>query len=192
MTGLEAAKRLFETISSILKSPDWNPRYRQALKSDVELTKFISNMNAELAPRMKMVPFREYYTIDHVLYQAEDRIPEGELPFGTSWVKGTWLKRIRVAFEHENHLDKAGGFQEIAKLILFNADMKVLMGWADQGENYDEFAREYQQIYKSASSQKTITPILFIGEYSDTRVDAYLLTPSGILKHDETEGWNAI
>ncbi len=192
MTGLEDAKQLFETISSILKSPDWNPRYGQALKSDVELTEFISDVNAELARRMNMFHFREYYTVDHVLYRDEDRIPEGALPLGTSRVKGTWLTHIRVAFEHENHLDKAGGFQEIAKLILFNADMKVLMGWADQGETYDEFAREYQQIYKSASSQKTVTPILFIGEYSDTHVDAYLLTPSSILKYDEMAGWLAI
>ena len=192
MTGLKAAEELFETITAILNSRSWNPRYRQALKSDVELTEFISDINAELARQMEMFHFREYYTIDHVLYRDEDRIAEGVLPFGTSKVKGTWLKHIRVAFEHENHLDKAGGFQEIAKLILFNADLKVLMGWADQGGNYETFGREYQRIYESAKPPESATPILFIGEYSDTHVDAYLLTPAGLLNHDKTSGWTAI
>ncbi len=192
MTGLEAAKELFETISVILKSSDWNLRYKQALKSNEELTEFISDVNAELARRMKMFHFREYYTIDHVLYRDEDRIPEGKLPLGTSRVKGTWLTRIRVAFEHENCLDKAGGFQEIAKLILFNADIKVLMGWEDKTNSYDLFASEYQLIYESVKPPESATPILFIGENLDTHIDAYLLTPSGILKYDETAGWMTI
>ena len=126
--------------------------------------------------------YSEYYTIDHVLYREEDRIPTGILPFGTSRVEGTWLKRMRVAFEHENRLDSAGGYQEIAKLMLINADMKVLMGYAEKGENYDVYAKEYQAIFGSVSA--LATPILFIGEYLDMHADAYLIMSDRLLKYD--------
>ncbi len=61
-------------------------------------------MSEELALRMGMFHYSEYYTFDHVFYKENDRIAEGILPFETSIVKGTWLKHIRVAFEHENRL----------------------------------------------------------------------------------------
>lgn len=169
-------------IYAILKNDDYAVRYQDALKSDSKLTQFMVNVTDELSHQIGMRKISEYYTIDHVFYREEDRIPEGALPFGTSRVSGTWLKRIRVAFEHENRLDTAGGFQEVAKLMLINADMKVLMGYANKGENYDMYAMEYQEIFNCAAHQTT--PILFVGEYLNTSADAYLLTKNGLLKYD--------
>ena len=183
---------LLKQIADILKNQKWSPRYSEALKSDTELTEFISDVIAELASMLGMFHFREYYTIDHVLYRDEDRIAEGLLPYGTSRVKGIWLKHICVAVEHENHLDKAGGFQELAKLMLINADLKVLMGWAEKYDNYDKFALEYQQIYNSTNPSEHTKPILFIGEYSDTHIEAYLIAPRHLMKYDETTGWQSL
>ena len=154
------------------------------------LTAFMSEVIGELANQMELKDFPEYYTIDHALYCDHDIVSEGDLPFRTSKVKGTWLKRIRVAVEHENHLDSAGGYQEIAKFMLLNADMKVLMGYADKGENYDAYAMDYQRMYGSVTTQST--PILFIGEYLDGRADAYLITVEGLMKYDwDLATWNA-
>ena len=133
--------------------------------------------------------YREYYTLDHVLYDKDDVITEGLLRFGTSSVHGTWLTHIRVAIEHENYLDACGGYQELAKLMLFNADMKILMGYANNGDNYDAYAQDYQLLF-SKSSISSSTPILLIGEYSDAHVDAYIITFDGILKYQfEDKTW---
>lgn len=176
---------LLKLIYDILKSEQYSKRYIESMRtSDSALTAFMSDAVGELADWMGMKDFAEYYTIDHALYFSEDSVSEGDMPFGTSKVKGTWLKRIRVAFEHENRLDSAGGYQEIAKLMLINADMKVLMGYAEKGANYDAYAKDYQQIFSSAKNQ--LTPILFIGEYLDGHADAYLITSKGLMKYD----WN--
>ena len=175
---------LLKNLYRILKSKQYFTRYKLAMKSDPRLTRFIGEIIEVLARKLKMNKHSEYYTLDHVLYRNMDVIPEGDLPFGTSIVQGTWLKHIRVAFEHENRLDSAGGFQEIAKLLLINADIKVLMGYAYKGENYDAYAREYQKIFSSVAVPTT--PILFIGEYLDGHAEAYLITIEGPLKYD----WN--
>ncbi len=192
-TLFEPGKSLLELILQLLGEPKRHSRYLEALKSDNELTEFISDLCAKLAEKRNLFHYSEYYTFDHVLYRNEDRITEGTLPFGTSRVQGTWLKHIRIALEHENHLDKAGGYQELAKLILFNADFKVLMGWADKGDNYDSFAYEYQNIYDNAGVADTAAPILFIGEHADTHVDAYLITTKGLMKYNlKTFGWDSM
>lgn len=184
-------QELLELILQLLNEPKRKSHYLEALKSDNELTEFISDLCAKLAETRDLFHYSEYYTFDHVLYRKEDRITEGTLPFGTSRVQGTWLKHIRIALEHENHLDKAGGYQELTKLILFNADFKVLMGWADKGKNYDSFAREYQLIYKNSEVSDDAVPILFIGEYADTHVDAYLITTKGLMRYNSNPpGWN--
>ena len=182
---------LLKLIYDILKSEQYSKRYIESMRtSDSALTAFMSDAVGELADWMGMKDFAEYYTIDHALYFSEDRVSEGDMPFGTSKVKGTWLKRIRVAFEHENRLDSAGGYQEIAKFMLLNADMKVLMGYADKGENYDAYAMDYQRMYGSVTTQST--PILFIGEYLDGHADAYLITVEGLMKYDwDLATWNA-
>ena len=173
---------LLRRIYGILTSEGYSKRYTDSMRSDSALTRFITEIVDELARQMGLKRFSEYYTIDHVLYGEGDSLPEGVLPFGTSKVSGTWLRRIRVAFEHENRLDAAGGFQEVAKLMLINADLKVLMGYGNKGDDYDAYAKDYQQIF----SEVTIptTPILFIGEYLDGHVDAYLITSEGLLKYD--------
>jgi len=173
---------LLQRLYGILGSEEYSCQYAVAMRSDSELTQFMKKVIVELARQMDMNVYSEYYTIDHVLYKEEDRIPTGILPFETSRVEGTWLKRFRVAFEHENRLDSAGGYQEIAKLMLINADMKVLMGYAEKGENYDVYAKEYQAIFSSVPA--SASPILFIGEYLDMHADAYLIMSDCLMKYD--------
>lgn len=192
MNQQEFPEKFLRLLVKVLGSPGWSSRFRSSLNSgaDACLTKFISEMSEELALRMGMFHYSEYYTFDHVFYKEKDRIAEGILPFETSIVKGTWLKHIRVAFEHENRLDNAGGYQEISKLILVNADVKVLMGWAGKGNNYDSYALDYQKIFAASEQSEFATPILFIGEYTDAHFDAYLITFSGLLKYDfEKNNW---
>ena len=78
----------------------------------------------------------------------------------------------------------------MAKLMLFNAEMKVLMGYACKGANYDAYAKDYQLIYSSVDLALGVRPILFIGEYEDAHTDAYLITVDGLLKYQwESNKW---
>lgn len=169
------------------KSEECSIGYSEAFKSNSDFTEFISKVVDKVAEEQGLKHWREYYTLDHVLYKEEDRIPEGVLPFGSSCVQGIWLKHFRLIIEHENSLDAGGGYQEFSKLMLFNADMKVLMGYANKGDNYDAYAKDYQRIYASVGLSSDIKPILFIGEYADAHFDAYLITTGGLLTYQ----WDA-
>ena len=86
-------------------------------------------------------------------------------------------------------MDTGGGYQEFAKLMFFNVDIKVLMGYANNGKNYDAYAYDYQWIFET-TDLKSLSNILFIGEYGDTHNDAYLITIDGLLKYQwENETW---
>jgi len=188
---LKSIVKLVEEVR-LAKSEDCNIGYSEAFKSNSDFTEFISKVVDKVAEEQGLKHWREYYTLDHVLYKEEDRIPEGVLPFGSSCVQGTWLKHFRLIIEHENSLDAGGGYQEFSKLMLFNADMKVLMGYADKGDNYDAYAKDYQRIYASVELSADAKPILFIGEYADAHFDAYLITKDGLLTYQwETNTWDA-
>ena len=166
--------------------------YSEAFRSNSDFTEFISRVVDKVAEEQGLKHWREYYTLDHVLYKEEDQIPEGVLPFGSSCVHGTWLKHFRLIIEHENGLDAGGGYQEFSKLMLFNADMKVLIGYANRGDNYDAYAKDYQRIYESIELSTDAKPILFIGEYANIDFDAYLITKDGLLKYQwEANKWDA-
>ena len=170
-----------------LTSRGGNIGYKEAYKSNGAFTEFISALVKEISDKMGLKHYREYYSIDHVLYKDEDVVRD--LPNKTSRVKGTWLKHMRVAFEHENSLGPGGGYQEFAKLMWINADIKVLMGWANVGKDgYDPYAEDYWSLYKDTPKEVDPKPILFIGEYRDSddgNIDAYLITKDGLLKWDK-------
>ena len=185
MNNYSAETEMLNRIITYFK----DEKFYEAFKNNSQFTEFISELVDKIAKDMGLQHYREYYTLDHVLYDKDDAIPEGLLRFGTSSVHGTWLTHICVAIEHENYLDACGGYQELAKLMLFNADMKILVGYANKGDNYDAYAQDYQLLF-SKSSTSSSTPILLIGEYGDAHVDAYLITPNGLLKHNsEDETW---
>lgn len=176
---------VIELLSKVkLTSRGGNIGYEEAYKSNVDFTEFISAMVDEISARKNLTHYREYYSIDHVLYTDEDVVHD--LPHKTSHVKGIWLKHIRVALEHENSLGPGGGYQEFSKLMLLNADIKVLMGWANVGQDgYDPYAKDYWSLYDPSQKGMGPKPILFIGEYIDSdkgHVDAYLMTNEGLLK----------
>lgn len=167
----EFLKRIAKLVKEVqlVKDEGCSIGYSEAFKSNSDFTEFISKVVDRVAEEQGLKHWREYYTLDHILYKEEDRIPEGILPFESSCVHGTWLKHIRIAFEHENSLGPGGGYQEFSKLMLFNADIKVLMGWANVGnDGYDPYAKDYWYLHESMLSETESKPILFIGEYSDS------------------------
>ncbi|RZK45321.1 MAG: hypothetical protein EOO61_00210 [Hymenobacter sp.] len=78
----------------------------------------------EVATRLDLLCYhRDYYSIDTVLYKAEDLVPG--IPEGSFW-----FKDIRVAFEHENNFNN-NLYQEIAHLLITDCDLRVLVTYPD-------------------------------------------------------------
>ncbi|RZK45138.1 MAG: hypothetical protein EOO61_01075 [Hymenobacter sp.] len=78
----------------------------------------------EVATKLGLLCYhRDYYSIDTVLYKAEDLVPG--IPQGSFW-----FKDIRVAFEHENNFNR-NLYQELAHLLITDCDLRVLVAYPD-------------------------------------------------------------
>jgi hypothetical protein len=54
-----------------------------------------------------------------------------ERPVGT-----TWVRRIRIAFEHENDF-YSGLFQEVSHLLITDCDLRVVVSYPDNRDDLD-------------------------------------------------------
>ena len=140
---------------------------------DAVIYDFAKQLNLEIA--------QEYYSIDAVFYKPSDKV--SPYPKNGTWtsIQGNWLKRIRIAFEHENCLDGVkGGYQEISHLLILQADYKILVGYGER-ESID-YAEDYASIITSSGHEDKI---LFIyGQTDGTSIswDGYILSEKGISK----------
>jgi hypothetical protein len=83
----------------------------------------------EVSNKLGLLHYNEYYSIDTVLYEEDDLVPDQ--PEG--W---RWLRDIRVAFEHENFFG-SGLFKEVSHLLLINCDLRVLVVYPDGEVNVE-------------------------------------------------------
>lgn len=163
--------------------------YVEAYKTYNDFTKYIGKVVYRLGDTLGLKVYPEYYALDYVFYKEEDLVPD----HASTWSKSsttTWLKRFRIAFEHENQLVwSAGGYQEFSHLMLTNADAKVLVGIGASFESYYVYAQDYQTLMKGLEDEPA--PILFIGEYYPKinqngdqylEFESYIISSSGILK----------
>lgn len=67
--------------------------------------------------------YDDYYSIDEVFYSKDDLVPG--VPESQ-----TWLRSIKIAFEHENFF-KSGLFQEVSHLLITKCDLRVLVTYPD-------------------------------------------------------------
>lgn len=181
---IERLKKIHHLWLEINK--DFSTKYRAAFRSNITMTSYIDEIVSALALRLELLVCPEYYFLDYALYSNEDLVPHK----ASTWKKGDsiWLKRIRVAFEHENKLDgSAGGYQEFSHLMLTNADAKVLVGYGESGDSYDSYAIDYQNLMSDLN--KDLDPILFIGEYApiaevdELRFESYIITSASVDKY---------
>jgi hypothetical protein len=83
----------------------------------------------QIAEKLGLNSYCEYYSHDALLFDKEkDLVPN--IPQNT-----TWVKRIRVAFEHEHNIRKA--YEELSHLLITNCDLRVLVTYPEYDENDD-------------------------------------------------------
>lgn len=82
-----------------------------------------------IAKGMDLQCYSGYYSIDAILFKEDDRVPDA--PAGT-----TWIRRIRIAFEHENYFN-SGLFQEVSHLLITDCDLRVLVSYPENEADLD-------------------------------------------------------
>ncbi|MES1182140.1 MAG: hypothetical protein ABUL44_05025 [Flavobacterium sp.] len=71
-----------------------------------------------------------YYSLDAVFFTDNDLVPG--IP-----ISNTWLRNIRIAFEHENSFS-SGLFQEVSHLLITKCDLRVLVTYPDNNLEWEK------------------------------------------------------
>jgi uncharacterized protein (DUF2147 family) len=122
-----------------------------------------------------MTVFREYYHLDAVFYDEGDLVKKA--PPNKTWGNrtGVWLRKMPIAFEHENNVGSA--YQEVSHLITTNAEMKVLVTYADETDT-DNCATDFQSIVEGVDTKPILVIFGYQGESKDTiEWEGYVLDP---------------
>jgi hypothetical protein len=120
----------------------------------------------DIARSLKLECYCGYYSIDAILFKkTDDRVPG--IPEGT-----TWVRRIRVAFEHENYFD-SGLFQELSHLLITDCDLRVLVSYPDN-EGDLNYQKEYLRsiiagIDRSDQIEKSGAFLFIVGWHDDVK-----------------------
>ncbi len=96
-----------------------------------------ANIFPKIARRLGLLAWNnEYYTLDGMFYEERGRDTFGKYT--------TYAKWISVAVEHANRPSKS--LEEINKLQMFNAPLKVLITYAAEGDESDSLLRKYEAV----------------------------------------------
>ena len=103
-----------------------------------------------VAAAMNLRCYSGYYSIDAVLFKdPEDLVPNA--PPGT-----TWIRRIRVAFEHENFFN-SGLFTEVSHLLITDCDLRVLVSYPESEDDLDYQLKYLHEIIAGTDRSKQIS-----------------------------------
>lgn len=126
MNELHLVERFFTTwistceerLSDLLENWDRSPFYTANIFTDP------CAIIEGVATKLGFKCYCGYYSIDAVLFKPEDYVPR--IPIGQ-----TWIRRIRIAFEHENDFG-SGLFQEVSHLLITDCDLRVVVSYAGE------------------------------------------------------------
>jgi hypothetical protein len=100
-----------------------------------------SNIFPKIARHLGLAAWnKEYYALDMMFYEERGRDNSGKY--------ATYAKWISVALEHANKPGKT--HEEINKLQMFNAPLKVLITYVADGADTDSLLRKYEAMISEA------------------------------------------
>jgi hypothetical protein len=113
-----------------------------------------------IAKRLNLKCYCGYYAIDAILFKdPDDRVPDAP-------PRTTWVRRIRIAFEHENYFN-SGLFQEASHLLITDCDLRVLVSYADKPTELEDQLEYLFRIIKGSDRSNQVSEtdsFLFIVE----------------------------
>lgn len=145
-------------------------------------THFIrANVFPLIASRLELSHYPgDYYLLDGVYFAEKD---EENFP------AKTFAKYIAVAIEHENA--PSGSVNEMNKLQLFNAPLKVLITYPKKPSDGTELLDKYERIIRSADvfqqAAKEQRQVVIFGHYPGERPywEAFLYTADGFTRIEQ-------
>lgn len=133
---------------------------RELWSSRKEYTKEIlgkrGDVLEEVASRLNLQVYAEYYRIDAIFFLETDRVycsPKGQ----------TWVQNIRIAFEHE-HDFSIGLFVEISHLLITRAELRVLVTYPENEENLHLQLRNLECIVKRSGISENPALLIIVGQ----------------------------
>ncbi len=149
-TGAVAAVSTMKTITprdfrnafvEVMKSEQAN--FRAAVTFEAKsFTYFMrSNIFPKLARRLELLAWtRDYYALDGMFYEERGRDNAGKFT--------TYAKWISVALEHATRPSRT--HEEINKLQMFNAPLKVLITYVTEGAETEALLGKYEAVISDA------------------------------------------
>jgi hypothetical protein len=96
-----------------------------------------SNIFPKIARRLGLLAWsKSYYALDGMFYEERGRDASGKYTAYAKW--------ISVALEHANRPSRT--HEEISKLQMFNAPLKVLITYAAEGDETESLLHKYETI----------------------------------------------
>ena len=126
----------------------------------------------QVAKKFEQEIYCEYYSLDAVMHGSDDFVTQN--PNENEPRKDYFLKRISVAFEHEN--DYKTAYKEISHLLTTMAELKVLVTYIDK-EKADELADKLAAMTKGVDNSE----ILVIIGFKNTKIEwkGYIIENDG-------------
>lgn len=134
---------------------NWNASsYTEIIKKNI-LKVIASKLNTEFV--------FEYWKIDCIYYDKKNVFEE--------YGRGIWLKKIDVMIEHENYHQRA--FEEVIKLCLWKADLKVLITYYKDVKKINEYIKEWDNIIRNMSYNENENILIILGNDKKRIFDKY-------------------
>lgn len=103
-----------------------------------------------LCRNLNLSHYSEYYSLDKVIYdKSSDLVPNS--PTGQ-----TWLRQIKVAFEHENFFN-SGLFQELSHLLITTSELKVIVSYPNKAKEINRELKKLHEIISGVDIKKELS-----------------------------------
>jgi hypothetical protein len=126
---------------AVLKAEENN--FRAAVSFEAKSYAYFvrTNIFPKIARQLGLLAWsRDYYALDGIFYEERGRDNAGKYT--------TYAKWISVALEHANRPSRT--HEEINKLQMFNAPLKVLITYVEEGAEAESLLGKYEAVIKEA------------------------------------------
>ena len=126
---------------AVLKAEENNFRAAVSFEAKSYTYYMRSNIFPKIARQLGLLAWnKDYYALDAVFYEERGRDNAGKYT--------TYAKWISVALEHANRPSRT--YEEINKLQMFNAPLKVLITYVAEGAEAESLLGKYEAIIKES------------------------------------------
>ena len=149
-------------ICSAWDSGSWK-KYTDVLSGSSNSDSVLVEVNKQIKQKHPNYDFyQEYYSCDAVFYDKDDILSEEivnnlmrrKRTNAPGNAEGTWIKSIKIHFEHENNIKTS--WQEIIQFCIIPGELNVLITYPDETDDANIAITCYQDILNQANFKKDV------------------------------------